>query len=370
MSKQMITTFFPAVNEALNSNRIPLGSFFLNDLLFPDATAEACPEITLSVSTQHHDSIIRQPVLCLCAVGGAMVGLVGAYKLALLKSPSLTKLWVVSFFSFGVMNLSAIWLHCLLPAPSQYDKDSPLISYPEAYPMLWMIDTYTTGVAATALLVASLSTNEQRRQSPQSNNDKAQWNNLFGVLQGIGVACLASFLVSLLVWMLEGVGSTFLASFLLHTGRGKKVDMNLNIRHTYPLELWYLVPPFLATVPVIQLLFGPILVRQASTQVIEFFPEWRRRPDASTTERATASKRRAWNLGHTLFVTGLLLSTFIGIGLDRFWCWAIHSRPGGGGLTFFLWDLLTSNTLVFLGCDLAFGGILFWLLTIDDYQRC
>jgi hypothetical protein len=362
MSKQMITTFFPAFTEALNTNRIPLGSFYLNDLLFPDATAQACREITLSLSVQNHDHKIRQPVLCLTAIGGVMVGLIGALQLSSRSSNS--HIWVVSFLAFGIMNLSAIWLHCLLPSPSEYDQESSASIYPEVYPMLWMIDTYMTGVASTGLLVASLLETNQKRQS--QTNDKARWHLLFWLLQGIGLACLASFVLNLAVWLLEGVGLAFLASFLLHTGKGKMVDMDLSIRTTYPLELWYLLPPLFATIPVIQLLFGPIVVRHPSSGEIGVFPEWRRKNNASTTEEATTSKSRTWTLAHTLFVTSLLLTTFFGIGLDRFWCWAIHSRPGGGTFGFFLWDLLTNSTLTFLACDLAFLGILIWLL--DNYD--
>lgn len=353
----MISTFFPAFSEALNTNRIPFGSFYLNDLLFPDASAEACPEITLSLSVQDNHHVIRQPFLCLSAVCGIVIGGIGAWKLLASRS-SVSKLWIVSFLAFGVMNLSAVWLHCLWPAPSQYDLKSTSLLYPEAYPMLWMIDTYMTGVASTALLVASLETNQERQQSRTNQDGKTRRTGLFWILQGIGMTCLASFLVSLLVWLLEGVGLTFLAALLLHTGKGKMTDTDLSIRTTYPLELWYLVPPLLATIPVIHLLFGPSVVRQTATGKVVLFPEWRRK-DANAADQTISY--RTWTLGHTLFVSGVILPTVFGIGLDRFWCWAIHSRGGT-----FLWDLLTASTLTFLGCDLVFWGILVWLLDNHD----
>ena len=57
----------------------------------------------------------------------------------------------------------------------------------------------------------------------------------------------------------------------------------------------------------------------------------------------------------------LILPSILGIGLDRFWCWALRSR-GEESLFFVLSDLLTATTMTFLGCDLAYLAMLLWLI--------
>jgi hypothetical protein len=128
----MIQAFFP-VNLA-KAESYQLGDFLLNDLLFPPHVAELCPEVVVIF----HGMTLRQPALAASATLGMIVGLKGGYdlwKLAKASSkaqntlhrfrpcPS-TRMWALAFATFGTMNLSALPLHCILPAPEMtYPKE-------------------------------------------------------------------------------------------------------------------------------------------------------------------------------------------------------------------------------------------------------
>lgn len=140
MSRLMIESFFP-VNLA-QAESYWLGDFLLNKVLFPPYVAELCPEVVLVLT----GVAVRQPALAVSASLGVLVGLKGGYNLwkltekikrrALLKTeekelpnrrrrqlPS-TRLWALAFVAFGLMNVSALPLHCLLSAPeTTYPKE-------------------------------------------------------------------------------------------------------------------------------------------------------------------------------------------------------------------------------------------------------
>ena len=96
---------------------------------------------------------------------------------------------------------------------------------------------------------------------------------------------------------------------------------------TYPLELWYLVPPILAGLPLILLMFGNLLLGYPKSEF-------------------------QWTMGHSLLVVGAFSVGVLGIGMDRFWCWLFGTK---------LWDMFTASSFTFFGCDLAFLGIQKWL---------
>jgi len=154
-------------------------------------------------------------------------------------------------------------------------------------------------------------------------------------------------------WALELVGLSFLSAFWLNIGKRRISIDPPSMEGTHTLEIWYLIPPLHATIVAIQLLFGPIVAKNPTSHRFMFFPEWQRANGESTL--------RSWTASHILFVISLILPTILGIGLDRFWCWAIHSRQSGGTFLFFLWDLFTASTITFLGCDMAYLAILLWL---------
>jgi hypothetical protein len=137
MSRLMIKSFFP-VNLA-KAESYWLGDYLLNGLLFPPHVFELCPEV---VVTFYGSSPVRQPALAVSATLGMIVGLKGGYDLWKLVEVSrmtaskaeftkrrlrprpTTRLWALAFAAFGIMNMSAIPLHCLLPAPkTTYPKE-------------------------------------------------------------------------------------------------------------------------------------------------------------------------------------------------------------------------------------------------------
>lgn len=340
MSKETIEKFFPAFVKFLTI-QVPNGNWVFHDLLFPDATAEACPEISIHLPSMnyHADGItMRQPILFLSAIGGIVIGFYGAVRLR-----SVSYKWVVSYAAFGMMNIVAIWIHCLLEAPDGL--------YPESYPLLWMVDTYMTGVAASALTIACLETYYYSRDK-SSNRSTAndEWDVMFWSIQGLGLLALASFIGNYIFWVLDLIGLSFLSALWLKTGKGRIPADPPSMEVTHALEMWYLVPPLIATVAAIQLFFGPIVGNQPTSQQRTIFPQW-----------SSISSLRNLRISHIMFATSLIMPTILGIGLDRFWCWAIHSRQGGGTLAFFFWDLLTASTMTFLGCDLSYLAIFLWL---------
>lgn len=140
MSRLMIESFFP-VNLA-QAESYWLGDFLLNKVLFPPHVAELCPEV---VVLTFQGVAVRQPALAVSASLGVLVGLKGGYNLWKLTEkikrralkteekehlnrrqqqlPS-TRLWALAFVAFGLMNVSALPLHCLLSAPeTTYPKE-------------------------------------------------------------------------------------------------------------------------------------------------------------------------------------------------------------------------------------------------------
>ncbi|KAL3942842.1 MAG: hypothetical protein SGBAC_003041 [Bacillariaceae sp.] len=268
MSKQTIENFFPAFTKFVTT-QVPYGSWVFHDILFPDATAKACPTIAISIkqlpllssllsSNESEDAVttIRQPMLLLAAIGGIIIGFYGAIRLR-----SVSYKWVVSYAAFGIMNISAIWIHCLLESPGEE-------LYPEKYPMWWMLDTYMTGVAASALIVACLETSHDKALTTES--EARGWDRMFWMFQGIGLTSLASFIEHYIVWIVELLELAFKSAlWLLKAGKGRIPADRPNIEDmgvTGALEMWYLLCPLNAMVNANQLLFGPIVVRDATTR--------------------------------------------------------------------------------------------------------
>jgi hypothetical protein len=162
MSKSMIQTFFSANYQYVTTNESPLfsiGNYLLNEIIFPDDVATMCPEVVINIYSYK----IRQPILAMNALFGLIIGFKCGYDLWILSSrkkmqqqlqstssssSSSFVLWSLAYITFGIMNLSAIPLHCLLDAPTS--------TYPDQNPILWSIDTYMTGTSSICLLMASV----------------------------------------------------------------------------------------------------------------------------------------------------------------------------------------------------------------------
>jgi hypothetical protein len=282
MSKSMIHNFFPAFEDSLNNSWF--GSILYNDWLFPDSVAQACPEITITLFGFR----LRQPILAVAALWGILLGVNGSIRLYRHKS---NNYWSMAFLTFGMMNVSAMFLHCIW--------SEPVPDYPRAHPWLWAIDCYMTGFSSICLLVASLEAMLLQIKGRKLLVVQLAW--FFGGMQSIGLGCL--------LWFLLANDDSMVAL-------------------THPLELWYLVPPALAAIPVNRLLFHDMYTHES------FF---------------------GMTMGHVLALLGGISAAVLGVGMDRLWCTI--------GLGHMFWDLFTSSTLMFVGCDLAFLGIQLCLLT-------
>jgi hypothetical protein len=128
-------------------------------------------------------------------------------------------------------------------------------------------------------------------------------------MQSIGLGCLLWFLLA------NDDDSTILAP-------------------THPLELWYLVAPAVAGVPVGILLFQDVYTHRSFSGM---------------------------TIGHLLVLLGGISAAVVGIRMDRLCCTI--------GLGHMVWDLFTSSTLVFVGCDLAFLGIELCLVTRNQSNQ-
>jgi len=208
MSKHLLQAFFPAIIDALESTRA--GSLLLL-FLFPDDIVDQCPEVSIQIHSGHA-SFLRQPVLFLMAIVGAGIGLQGMRVLP--------KYWSLAFGAYGIMNVSAIFLHCLWPLESSD-------TYPERYPFTWTIDTYMTGVSSLGLVVASLDSYKNLKY------------------------------VSIIFWMSHAVGVFCVLLFYLDRHHFK-------IAGSLPLELWYLLPSIFAGMAVNPIMFAELFLHPES----------------------------------------------------------------------------------------------------------
>jgi hypothetical protein len=275
MSKRMADAFFPASLKVINGNTNL--SFIYHIVIFPEATAEECPEYVVTVDERIQ---IRQPCLLLSAFWGVWIGLVGYQRLNRGHNPY----WALALLTFGFMNISAIWVHCIWPAP--------VPDYPTNYPLFWAIDTYMTGVSGCYLLVASLE--DLRIRWELSTLGSGRLPFLSNATQFIGALCI-------LLFVSDPAPSIMMAS--------------------HPLELWYLLPPLLAALPVVLWVFQDI-------RDLSF----------------------SFTSGQLAFISAIPVAIVLGVAMDHVWCSVVGYSLAR--------DFLSANTLVFLGCDLAFWGIL------------
>lgn len=314
MSKAMVASFFPSAVAQVES--IWLGRMVLHTLIFPDDVAAACPEVVMNF---FNGSVsIRQPILSVCAAGGVWIGFRGAVDLynyryqqkrqqqqQRQRQPQRNKrneqiLWVVAFAAFGIMNLSALFLHCFLPAPTT------TTTYPHQRPILWAVDTYMTGLSSICLFLAALDGLEENAKGSEGGKRPVAvlWQHDW----------MASHKVALRRsgWFLQGVGLICLLCF----GFKRLTTTDFSSLSSLGLEEWYLLTPPLAGLPVLCLLH--------------------QNPKSPSSD----SGRQIFHFGAFVGVLGVLL--------DRFFCTLLGSR---------LLDVFTIGAAVFFACDCCFLGL-------------
>lgn len=254
----MVCTFFPAHYEHIWKPYLP----WLFDLLYPDDVSRLCPEQALVI----HSLRIRSPFLALYALAGVVIGFGYACRVFSTTKPlkqqrannslfSFMKeadfYWLVAFLSFGTMNLSGLFLHCLVPYPLATGK------YTIEQPFLWICDSYSTGLFGLALWAGAL----------VESTSTHRWTKYLDTLKGliqigwtfgnvVGVLWVLVYLVAVdyhqeskhnydeafgtsnhIEQYQKSLISVLLASPSELAGRISHIA-------SLPLEFWYLGPPF------------------------------------------------------------------------------------------------------------------------------
>lgn len=127
MSQQFVAGFFPEVTRSFPR---------VFQFLFPDDVAEKCPEVIIL-------GTIRNPSLAIFALWGISIGARGVGKYSTLWW------WRTAFGCFGLMNLVALPLHCLVSVT--HGKTAV-----EEFPWLWLFDCILTGISSFAIVGACL----------------------------------------------------------------------------------------------------------------------------------------------------------------------------------------------------------------------
>jgi hypothetical protein len=289
-------------------------------MLLPRDVMEICSEVTINnpsvgiLSTTYTISI-RNPALCIFAIIGTLLGLYVAlidntFGVLQCKSPSIHKnnnhniYWSISFLFFGLMNIAAIPLHCILPVNHQ------LNSLPQQYPYLWIMDTFCTGVFSSSLLVAALSTKKTTTITTTTYID--YW--YFILILCIG--CIATF------------------RFLLY-------DSSIE------LELWYTIPLLCAA-----LLFTKQFIH----------------PNQNLSLFTNASSRQQQSTLLVYFYIIALTWLIVGLVIDPMACrYSMQHQHQQLHITLSVswwWDVTRLPAIAFGACDLAFIGLYHHLQTM------
>ena len=271
MSRLFVESFFPATRTVLLvEKRLGTTAARIYEFVFPAAGASQCPEVVLFPTALNNGGGIRNPVLGVHAAFGLVLGAVGGVALlerrqhlrqqssyddhdATTTSSTTTTAWSMALICFGLMNAAALPLHCLVmmmmaTAEESSFTESPqttTTTMPEAYPLLWWLDTYFTGASAVAIVTAARREITMLRWSNEETtadqSAAAVSEEDFGDYPGSSISVLQE-------WMLWNVpGVACLMVFLLFS-------------RTLPLELWYLLPTVLAFWMVARMLWLEVTV--------------------------------------------------------------------------------------------------------------
>jgi uncharacterized BrkB/YihY/UPF0761 family membrane protein len=229
---------------------------------------------------------IRNPALCLFAILGAMFGLFvslldNQLRLWLLwRRPQQRNqthhqrlYWSMAYLFFGLMNVAAIPLHCILPMKHEaFDDDiqqDHRIPLPHQYPTWWMMDTGCTGIFSTLLIVALYTSRSSSSYGNGGDDDGIRssntWNQYQYVLCILLFACTAAYRflihdssIELELWYSLPVLSAALsfAHELMHHHQHHSL-----LKKSRALSYYYVIA--------IALLFGGILIDASSCRWIE-----------------------------------------------------------------------------------------------------
>jgi hypothetical protein len=341
MSQVFLVSFFPSVTNILQ-RRFP-DAF---DHFFPTSVGKMCPEFRLQITCITATKTIRNPVLGVGAIVGIFIGFFGAAMIlhdprvddelsteeASKRNPSSCnqrdfsevryikrchknntslRFFAAAFLFFGLMNLFALPLHCLVSSPSNISSQSNIL--PQEYAILWVFDFLMTGWSAMALTIGcDYDTICNQSESASLYHlpplkDMKLWNKY------ILIGAITSFLTLL----------TF-----------KSYNITIGI------ELMYLLPVVTAATKCCT-----IILKCSSNYFCKSFVKRKSKLSRGHHVSSTIA------LGCTISGLGIL-SLIIGIAFDAAACKNLGQSWG---------DAFMAPTVTFWGCDLVFLGLLICL---------
>jgi len=352
MSKQFLERFFPAISTIVKSNHHLEACY---DFFFPDDVALLCPERTVSLKLIFlpESSTIRNPILLLAAILGIVIGMFGYWYFGYYSSKTKSDerkeeeeiIWMElcnttiskSFYYFGMMNVTAVWLHCILPPPSASyvgkttDEGDDYYYYYRIF--LWTMDCYFTGLSSTFLyfscaILILVRSNDYYNQRQQQKNNKIH-STIFSIVSYI---CnnVEYYSFQQRRWIIPilgsyGLGFLCIGSFVFLRWIDDDDDETTTMS-TLPLESWYLVPTILNSY-----FLSPLLY-------------------LTTTTQATTS-----NNNNIVIIILLSMIGFgciiLGLSMDASFCRLLNNNNTA------LWDTLTASTMTFIGCDISFLAV-------------
>ena len=407
----MIQWFFPSLftNVLLNEHNW-MGNYLL-ELLAPRDSIRNCPEITWNVGTTTGAAMsIRQPNLFVAATIGAWIGIFGGvWLLQLIRTRrsqlqprhqqqqttmqflqqlfQSTHVWwfVAAFVCYGSMNLSALLLHCVLPAPtsstSTYLDDAitnrNLPLQIGRRQLCWMLDCIFTGCSSTCLSIASiLEITSKMKMMKKKNTTRILHPRQHCIFGGKVLLC----------WLQQNVSSSTIWKEKCSMGILRRIlyihfvylvvaiVSYVTCQVTLLLELWYVVPIFFATIFVTTWFAILSLASSMSNNTGGIDTTNTKKNDDDDydnddkTDIATGtrmSRRRRQLFLHSccfvIFISGGLISVS-GIVFDANRC-RRNSSDGGSSTNF---DWISASAWTFYGINVSFLAILFAKLLHSD----
>ena len=249
----------------------------------------------------------------------------------------------LAFGAFGIMNISAVCIHCLWDAPTGNSETTPssmnttISTYPTLYPFCWVCDAYMTGFSSICLFFSCLEYILLRTARIKLSSSATTATAAATATIMIAGKHTRYSLLLFRWWILcQSLGIVcVLCCYFFNT------NTNANITTTLPLELWYLLPMIIVSIPI---LFIMILDSNKIIQRTTPIPITTKGPPSSY----SSSHSHSYPYSHLLWIGSGTVLACIGIIFDQYFCLWFHDV---------LYDLLTVSTLVFWSCDLIFWGI-------------
>jgi hypothetical protein len=333
MSKEFVQLFFPALSSLLSSpDSSPSLLVDAWNKIFPDDVSKLCRLPSSSSSSSPpingiNRYTLHRPCLAISAMIGIMIGLQPHH---LSKSvpvqhrsgegfttelvDSIHDAWSKSRTAFGVMNLVAMILHCILPSFKQESHTIVMIGN-----FFWAADCIFTGISCIHLIHVAMLMYSLDENSKCSITDVTILNcsrkRASKIIHGS---------------MLVSVASLSLVCQLRQTGYFDPLITACTF-----IEMLYIIP----LISAISFLFPAAFCR------------------AFTIHRA-CNKNSI--LGSRIAILGGIVAV-ASVAFDSSLCYIISAHLPRIKTTHLLYDIYHLPTLVFLGCDISFWGLGIWI---------